>query len=179
MTRNTYGNVGYEPGRQCPFTPSKGASWIESFNTKLVEMNRRSGISRNKLTELLLEQALQEEIHSDSVAIDCSDLNFAEKELLKSEHVQGLIKNMLRNMVAVSNEIVQTQIKTIHQTEGKIQHEKDIEPVSMQLEADVVTETQKDTENKPPEINTDEVRSVTNTNSAALNRMRSLRNSVK
>lgn len=106
MARNTYGNVGYEPGKTAPFTPAAGATWIPAFNQKLEILNRDSGVSRNKLTSMLLEQALKG-ADDNSVAIDCSDLTAAEAELLKTDFVQTMIKNMLRELNGVSDRFIQ------------------------------------------------------------------------
>jgi hypothetical protein len=190
MARKSGGSVvGYESGKICSFTPSRGARWIDSFNQRLEEENKRSGISRNKFTEILLEQVLEGTIHTDnSVSIDCSDLSPTEISLLKSEHIQSLIKNIVRDMAVITTKAVASHVNSTIDVEKTVMPSEHITPIEEKKESeankrvDSIFSAENTVENESIE-NSPKVSVKTNVNdngnNAALRRLRGLTTSVK
>ncbi|HZH59654.1 MAG TPA: hypothetical protein VEY70_08775 [Metabacillus sp.] len=97
MGRTPNGENGYMPGVQCPFTPSRKATWTGTFNSLL----EQEGISRNKLTEKLIQEALENR-GKRVVTFDCSELSVEEAELLQNPVIQKMVIQMIRSL---SNQI--------------------------------------------------------------------------
>jgi len=95
MGRTPNGENGYMPGVQCPFTPSRKATWTDAFN-RLLETE---GVSRNRLTEILIQEALENRTKR-VVTFDHDDLTTEEAELLQNPMIQKMIISMIRNFGA-------------------------------------------------------------------------------
>ncbi|UOE78389.1 hypothetical protein [Parageobacillus thermoglucosidasius] len=153
--RTANGENGYTPGVQCPFTPSRKATWTDDFN-RLLE---QEGISRNKLTEILIQEALENRTKK-VVKFDCSELSSEEIELLQNPIIQRMVIQMIKNIGLNQPNV------TIKQEEKKV--------ASVLEEQTVVQETIAATKEE-----TTEREQKVNVNLAALERFKKIRGSME
>ena len=116
----------YVAGSGTTFTPSRNATWPEEFNELLVS----TGMSRNKLTEHLLSQALQNRKNqtrsNESSIFNTSKYSKEELELLSTTYFQNAIEKFIRVLLSEQNNIVETAQK---QAIGHVVNE-DIDSIS-------------------------------------------------
>lgn len=95
--------AGYGPGKGRTFTPSIQAKWTESFNEFL---ERSPGISRNSLTEKLIEEGMKARSGS-GLSLPLENLTSAQIEMLSSEEGKQMLLNvsllLLGNPQGLSN----------------------------------------------------------------------------
>ncbi|MDP4084715.1 MAG: hypothetical protein Q8934_08890 [Bacillota bacterium] len=102
---------GYEAGKPTSFTPSRQATWLERFNQLLDE---HRDLSRNKLTERLLEEGMDawnrkpsntkegnqanlrpHSVPSNAVTLECEGLSSEQLKLLNSPEFKGIIQSFV------------------------------------------------------------------------------------
>lgn len=93
--------AGYIPGKGRTFTPSLTASWIEEFN----ELLNKSGVSRNSLTEELIELGLRSK-RNEHLLISTNSLTPEQIELLSSEQGQTILLNVALMLMGQQNAIL-------------------------------------------------------------------------
>lgn len=81
--------AGYTPGQGRTFTPSLTAKWTDEFN----ELLNKSGVSRNALTEELIEIGLKFK-KNEHLLISTSTLTPEQIELLSSPQGQTILLNV-------------------------------------------------------------------------------------
>lgn len=113
---------GYEQGKSTTFTPGRDSKWTENFNDIL---NKSSHMSRNKLTEVLLEMGIstylgngeskrtpqhQDEASPDLdgfITLECDGLSEDRIEFLKTPYFQNLfnifIDSLFKNMESTAS----------------------------------------------------------------------------
>ncbi|MEC3018362.1 hypothetical protein P9Z80_13810 [Bacillus cereus] len=90
------GNAGYEPGKGRTFTPSTDAKWTDEFNQMISEL----GVSRNKLTEKLIEDGLRINRNSGSyIPLSTENLSQEQIEVLSSKMGQEILLNLAFSML--------------------------------------------------------------------------------
>lgn len=102
---------GYVAGSGATFTPSKKASWTEEFNDLLVT----SGLSRNALTDLLIEIGLShhqkanraEKLESNSI-FNNAQFSPSERELLNTNAYQQIIREFAKSLLSNSRAAMET-----------------------------------------------------------------------
>lgn len=125
--------TGYEAGQQRSFAPSTNAEWVHEFNKLLFELNSKGdNISRNKLTEKLIEDGLiYNNIHpAQRETISFKTEGFTQEELrvLRSEVGHDLVKRALVRLLNEdrNHEKPQTRIEYYtDSTENQIQKNND------------------------------------------------------
>ncbi|MED2033017.1 hypothetical protein ACQVQ3_24650 [Bacillus cereus] len=118
-------NVGYEAGKGRTFTPSIDAKWINEFN----EMKSELGISRNKLTEKLIQDGLKFNRNSGSsgalyIPLTTENLSQGQIEMLSSSMGQEMLLNLALTMIGGTSELNKI-IKTNNTNEMPISDKKD------------------------------------------------------
>ncbi|KAB2329460.1 hypothetical protein [Bacillus mesophilum] len=109
---------GYEAGKSTSFTPARNANWIDEFNEMLISED----ISRNKLTERLIQEALkarkeggfakvnqpqtrQASFGGDSITLKCDGFSEEEIRLITSPDFSYVIKNFLHRLLESHEQI--------------------------------------------------------------------------
>jgi hypothetical protein len=118
-------NAGYEAGKGRTFTPSIDAKWINEFN----EMKLELGISRNKLTEKLIQDGLKFNRNSGSsgalyIPLTTENLSQGQIEMLSSSMGQEMLLNLALTMIGGTSELNKI-IKTNNTNEMPISDKKD------------------------------------------------------
>ncbi|PPA84177.1 hypothetical protein [Brevibacillus laterosporus] len=113
-----YGQEGYEAGRGKTFTPSKNAEWVEEFNKILQDkFNSGSRVSRNALTEQLIEEGLKNRAtNSTSIIIPGEDFTPEQITLLKSDQGQTILKNLIKMILGMGSTPLFTLDTQVNQT---------------------------------------------------------------
>lgn len=90
------GGVGYAPAQGRTFTPSASAKWTDEFS----EMMAETGLSRNKLTEKLIEDGLRvNRSKGMQIPLITQDLSKEQIELLSSDVGQQMLVNIALSMI--------------------------------------------------------------------------------
>lgn len=90
--------VGYAPGQGRTFTPSLSGKWMEEFNSLL----EQEGLSRNALTEELIECGLKVKNH-EHLFISAENLSSEQVALLSSKEGQQMLLNVALLLVGNPN----------------------------------------------------------------------------
>lgn len=97
-------NVGYTSGEQRSFAPSVNAAWVDEFNKVLFELNQKGeSVSRNKLTEKLIEDGLKyNNLHPkqrEVISFKTAHFNAEELNILKSEVGLDLVRRAILRLL--------------------------------------------------------------------------------
>lgn len=126
--------IGYEAGRGRTFTPSMNAVWLEEFN----EMLNRENLSRNALTEKLIEDGLKFN-RNEHILLETENLSKEQIALLSSKAGQQILKNVIKLLLGESsNGVIEATLQTpFHKTVGTVSEESvtdDVLSVDVELE---------------------------------------------